>query len=87
MDETVRFGALQVTPRSCYSRPPTEPAQTDGFVEVDEITLNREVKRIFSGWMFAASPGLNAVDHAVYDVWLTGCKATSEVPPPGKRKK
>jgi hypothetical protein len=87
MDETVRFGALQVTPRVCYSRPPTEPAQTDGFVEVDEITLNREVKRIFSGWMFAASPGLNAVDHAVYDVWLTGCKATSDVPPPSKRNK
>jgi hypothetical protein len=87
MDETVRFGALQVTPRSCYSRPPTEPAQTDGFVEVDEVTLNREVKRIFSGWMFAASPGLNAVDHAVYDVWLTECKTTSEVPPPSKRNK
>ena len=87
MDETVRFGALQVTPRSCYSRPPTEPAQTDGFVEVDEITLNREVKRIFSGWMFASSPGLNAVDHAVYDVWLTDCKASSEVPPPNKRSK
>ncbi len=87
MDETVRFGALQVTPRVCYSRPPTEPAQTDGFVEVDEITLNREVKKIFSGWMFASSPGLNAVDHAVYDVWLTDCKASSEVPPPSKRNK
>jgi hypothetical protein len=54
---------------------------------VDEVTLNREVKRIFSGWMFAASPGLNAVDHAVYDVWLTECKTTSEVPPPSKRNK
>ncbi|HEV7286005.1 MAG TPA: DUF2155 domain-containing protein, partial [Kaistia sp.] len=39
MDETVQFGALQVTPRVCYSRPPTEPPQTDSFVEVDEITL------------------------------------------------
>ena len=86
MDETVRFGALQVTPRACYSRPPTEPEQTDAFIEVDEITLNREVRRIFSGWMFAASPGLHAVDHAVYDVWLTDCKTKSDVPPPSKRK-
>jgi len=85
MDETVRFGALQVTPRVCYSRPPTEPEQTDAFIEVDEITLNREVRRIFSGWMFASSPGLHAVDHAVYDVWLTACKQKSDVPPPDKR--
>jgi hypothetical protein len=85
IDETVQFGALQVTPRACYSRPPTEPPQTDAFVEVDEITLNRKVKRLFSGWMFAASPGLNAVDHAVYDVWLTECKVSSPVTPPAQR--
>jgi hypothetical protein len=85
IDETVQFGALQVTPRVCYTRPPTEEPRTDAFVEVDEITLNREVQRIFTGWMFAASPGLNAVDHAVYDVWLTNCKMSSPVPPPSSR--
>jgi hypothetical protein len=85
IDETVQFGALQVTPRICYTRPPTEPPLTDAFIEVDEITLNRKVKRIFTGWMFAASPGLHAVDHAVYDVWLTDCKTTSPVAPPGSR--
>ena len=84
IDETVQFGALQVTPRVCFSRPPTEPPQTDAFVEVDEITLARKVKRIFNGWMFAASPGLHAVDHAVYDVWLTECKQSSPVAPPKK---
>jgi hypothetical protein len=85
IDETVQFGALQVTPRVCYNRPPTEEPQTDAFVEVDEIGLNRTVKRIFTGWMFASSPGLNAVDNAVYDVWLTDCKTTSDVAPPGSR--
>jgi hypothetical protein len=85
IDETVQFGALQVTPRVCYTRPPTEPPLTDAFIEVDEITLNRTVKRIFTGWMFAASPGLHAVDHAVYDVWLTDCKTSSPVAPPGNR--
>ncbi len=84
IDETVQFGALQVTPRVCYNRPPTEEPQTDAFVEVDEIGLNRKVKRIFTGWMFAASPGLHAVDNAVYDVWLTDCKMTSDVAPPKK---
>ena len=74
INETVQFGALQVTPRVCYSRPPTETPQTDSFVEVDEVTLQGEIKRIFTGWMFAASPGLHAVEHPIYDVWLTDCK-------------
>lgn len=80
--ETVQFGALQVTPRVCYTRDETEAPKTDTFVEVDEITLDRKIRRIFTGWMFADSPGLNAVDHAVYDVWLKTCKQESDIPPP-----
>lgn len=86
IDETVQFGALQVTPRICYSRPENEEPKTDSFVEVDEITLDRKIRRIFTGWMFAESPGLNAVEHAVYDVWLKGCKQKSDVPPPDAAK-
>ncbi|HEV2957844.1 MAG TPA: DUF2155 domain-containing protein [Xanthobacteraceae bacterium] len=74
VNETVEFGALRVTPRACYTRPPTEPQNTDGFLEVDEITLQGETRRIFTGWMFAASPGLHGVEHPIYDVWLTDCK-------------
>jgi hypothetical protein len=82
IDETVQFGTLQVTPRICYSRPDSEEPKTDSFVEVDEITLDRKIRRIFTGWMFAESPGLNAVEHAVYDVWLKSCKQKSDVPAP-----
>jgi hypothetical protein len=72
--ETVQFGALRVKTDACYTRPATEAANTDAFVEVDEITLQGEVKRIFSGWMFAASPGLHGVEHPIYDIWLNDCK-------------
>ncbi len=82
IDETVQFGALQVTPKVCYSRDETEAQKIDAFIEVDEITLDRKIRRIFSGWMFADSPALNAVEHAIYDVWLTGCKQSSDVPAP-----
>ncbi len=85
--ETVQFGALQVTPRVCYSRDETEAPKTDTFVEVDEITLDRKIRRIFTGWMFADSPGLNAVEHPVYDVWLNSCKAKSDLPPPDSAAK
>jgi hypothetical protein len=82
VDETVQFGALQVTPRVCYTRPPTEQPETIAFVEVDEITLQNETKRIFAGWMFADSPGLNAVEHSIYDVWVTDCKGGARVDAP-----
>jgi hypothetical protein len=77
--ETVQFGALQVTPRACYTRPPTEATNTDAFVEVDEVTLQGEIKRIFTGWMFASSPGLHAVEHPIYDVWLTDCASPQQI--------
>ncbi|MCJ9707339.1 DUF2155 domain-containing protein, partial [Bradyrhizobium sp. SHOUNA76] len=98
--ETVQFGALRVKTDACYTRPATEATNTDAFVEVDEITLQGEVKRIFSGWMYAASPGLHGVEHPIYDIWLTDCKepqqtiataapdpATKPAPPPPAQKK
>ncbi len=78
-DETVQFGSLQITPRVCYTRPPTEAPQTDSFIEVDEVETNNQYKRIFTGWMFAASPGLHGIEHPVYDVWLTDCKGGSQL--------
>ncbi len=74
LNETVEFGALKVTARICYSRPPTEPPKTTSFVEIVETELDGQVKPLFAGWMFAESPGLNAVEHPVFDVWLTGCE-------------
>ncbi|MGI9513476.1 MAG: DUF2155 domain-containing protein [Anderseniella sp.] len=74
VDEVRRFGALNVYPRICNSRPPTEEPKTTSFVQVDENLLSGGTRRIFSGWMLAESPGLNAVEHPVYDVWLIGCR-------------
>jgi hypothetical protein len=79
INETVQFGALQITPRVCYSRPPTDPPQTDAFAQVDEIDEQKKIKRIFSGWMFADSPGLNGVEHPIFDIWLTACKGGTVV--------
>src|SRR5690606_37923816 len=73
VDETVHFGALQITPRVCYTRPPTETQRTSVFVEVDQVSRNGQISRIFTGWMFADSPALHAIDHAVYDIWLDAC--------------
>jgi hypothetical protein len=85
IDETVQFGSLQVTPKVCYMRTPEEPPNTSAFVIVNEVVTvgeTRELRTIFSRWMFAESPALGAIEHPVYDVWLTRCKMSTDVPPP-----
>lgn len=79
IDEVTRFGSLDVRARVCNTRPATEQPKTTAFVEVEEVLLDGGTKRVFTGWMLAESPGLNAVEHPVYDVWLTGCR-TPEAP-------
>ncbi len=96
LGETAKFGALKIVARACYSRSPTEPPKTTSFVEVQETLLDGKEQRIFSGWMFAESPGLNALEHPVFDLWLTECStpvrassqkgappAAAAAPPPG----
>jgi hypothetical protein len=78
--EEKRFGGLIVKPDVCYSREITEEPKTSSFVEVDERNADGVRKRIFTGWIFAESPGLNAVEHPVYDVWLTGCRDPNAPP-------
>ena len=85
IDETVLFGALEITPRACYSRPATETQRVSSFLEVDQRSLTGTSRRIFTGWMFADSPALNAIDHAIYDVWLVECKVSTDVPSPDQR--
>lgn len=80
--EEKKFGGLIVKADVCDTRPITEDPKTVAFVEVDEQLTDGSRKRIFSGWMFAESPGLNAVEHPLYDVWLTGCRDPSAPPPP-----
>lgn len=82
LNQTATFGSLKVTPRACYTRQATEQPKTTTFVEIDETLLDGKEKRIFTGWMFADSPGLNAVEHPVFDVWLTDCSFPRNVAQP-----
>lgn len=79
--EERRFGGLLVKPDVCYTRPPTEEPKTTSFVEITEVESDESRKSIFTGWMFAESPGLSGLEHAIYDVWLTGCR-DPDAPPP-----
>jgi hypothetical protein len=69
----VHFATLTITARYCYSTPPSEPPETSAFLQIDDHRPGQSVKRIFSGWMYASSPGLNGLQHPLYDVWVISC--------------
>ncbi|MEM7121840.1 MAG: DUF2155 domain-containing protein [Pseudomonadota bacterium] len=71
-----QFGTLEVTPRSCQKTPPEETPESTAFLEIDEVK-DEERQRIFNGWMFASSPGVSALEHPVYDVWVMDCSLTA----------
>lgn len=74
IDGEQKFGALTIRPRVCNTTPSTEAPSTTSFVEVKERKLDGSQSKLFTGWVFAENPGIHAVEHPVYDLWLTSCK-------------
>ncbi|MCC7427098.1 MAG: DUF2155 domain-containing protein [Alphaproteobacteria bacterium] len=76
LDQPVRFGTIEVLARACFSRPPDEVPEHAAFLQVlDHRRPEGEPPRqIFSGWMFASSPALSSLEHAVYDLRVLRCK-------------
>jgi hypothetical protein len=68
-----RFGTLDIIAHTCRKRPPEEPPETTAFLEITEVREGEEPMTLFIGWMFASSPALSALEHAVYDVWVVDC--------------
>jgi hypothetical protein len=77
INEPIRFGTLAIVVRHCRKTPPEERPETTAFLEIDDIKRGQAPTRLFSGWMFASSPALSALEHPVYDVWVIGCKRLS----------
>lgn len=72
----VDFGTLSIVARTCRSTLPEEsPPESAAYLEVSEIKAGTQGGVVFKGWMFASSPALSAMEHPVYDIWVTGCKS------------
>ena len=76
--QSVHFGSLEITVRACRARPPEEPPESAAFLEIREKKADEEPKLLFSGWMFASSPALSALEHPVYDLWVVDCRKASK---------
>jgi hypothetical protein len=92
VDQSVRFGTLFITVRACVKKPPEEEPDTAAFLIIDEVRPGDangvESKRVFSGWMFASSPAISALEDPIYDVNVLDCKTdvTSAPPKPSTGK-
>lgn len=75
--KSAQFATLTVSARYCYSTPSTETPETAAFVQIDDHRPDQPPRRVFSGWMYASSPGLNGMEHPLYDVWVITCKAVA----------
>ena len=72
--QALRIKDVIVRLRACERTPPWEFDQLTGaFVQVDVQQPGGGWKRVFSGWLYKESPGLNVVEHPVYDVWPKSC--------------
>lgn len=76
----VKYRGLVFTLRSCETSS-AEEAIDDSFAylqiraEPRVVTEQQPSREVFRGWMFASSPGLNPLQHPVYDAWVIACKA------------
>lgn len=77
LNEPVRFGSLEIIARACDKKPPEETPESTAFLEIVDIRPDSPAVELFTGWMFASSPAVSAVEHPVYDVWVVDCKKTS----------
>lgn len=90
LDQPVTFGYLQIVARACVATPDDDVPESTAFLEVSETKPGQDPLRIFTGWMFASSPSVSAMEHAVYDLWVVGCaglpvdETAVTVPPPEK---
>lgn len=68
------FGTLEIFVDTCQKRPPEETPESAAFLRIIDHRPEQEPVPVYSGWMFASSPALHPLEHAVYDVVVLDCK-------------
>lgn len=76
VNSKVSFGDFSFVLRACKKRPAEETPENFAFVDVTDKSFGSEEYNIFRGWMVSSTPGINAIEHPIYDVWLLECVDT-----------
>lgn len=69
----ISFGDFSLVLRSCKKRPAEETPENFAFVDVADKSFGEDEYNIFKGWLISSTPGINAIEHPIYDIWLLEC--------------
>jgi hypothetical protein len=70
--DILHFGSLSITVAACLARPPDEKTDYTAFLNISDSHAGAPG---FQGWMLADEPGLSMLEHPLYDIRLTACRA------------
>jgi hypothetical protein len=70
------FGTLTLTVRACHARPADEVPDAAAWLEIGDSRPPANGASVFRGWMFANAPGVNMLQHPVYDIRVLECRAS-----------
>ena len=73
VNSKIAFGDFSLVLRACKKRPAEETPENFAFVDVADKSFGTDEYSIFRGWMLSSAPGMNAIEHPIYDVWLLEC--------------
>ena len=72
--QPVRFDTLTITLRACHARPAEEVPDAAAWMEITDSRAPPGSGPAFRGWMFANAPGVNMLEHPVYDIRVLECR-------------
>jgi len=78
--QTGKFGTLSILVDACRKAPPEDQPESAAFLKITDGKSDPPVTA-FSGWMFASSPALSAMDHPVYDISVVDCTSDTTAAP------
>jgi|APCry1669189070_1035195.scaffolds.fasta_scaffold06272_2 hypothetical protein len=91
--QPVRYKSIVITVKACEQSASDEPQDDSiAFMTIDSQPRaapgrpTPAARQVFKGWMYASSPGLNPLQHPVYDVWMVTCRTSAPVMGPTRPK-
>ena len=76
VNSKISFGDFSLVLRACKKTPAEETPENFAFVDVSDKSFGKDEYNIFRGWLISSTPGINAIEHPIYDVWLLECVDT-----------
>lgn len=74
VNQPAQFASLTLRVRSCRKSLPEDSPESAAFLEIQDTNPKGEKSTVFSGWMFASSPAVSAMEHPMFDVWVVECR-------------